>query len=264
MNTFDDKVLRDSIAEADYVLVGIGEEWSVSFDRMLEEKDFQKKYFELKTDEQKENFVPFLQRRYLSDFRNIELEKAYSSLLALLKDKDYFVVSMNKDRYPELAGLEKERMVFPCGGYVKLQCDQGCEDSLCDAESISRTVYEALENNSDMSETLYPVCSRCGERMVFNNIEAAKYMEQGYLVQWDKYMKWLQKTMNRKLCMIELGVSMKYPSVIRWPFEKTAFYNQKSQLFRLNKTLPQCTENIAERSYSLKKDSVDFFANLFV
>ena len=32
-------------------------------------------------------------------------------------------------------------------------------------------------------------CPNCGEKLVFNNIHAEKYKEDGYLKQWDLYMK---------------------------------------------------------------------------
>ena len=48
-------------------------------------------------------------------------------------------------------------------------------------------------------------------------------MEEGYQKQWEKYTKWLQGTLNKKLCILELGVELNLPSIIRWPFEKWHF-----------------------------------------
>ena len=68
-------------------------------------------------------------------------------------------------------------------------------------------------------------------------MEAMKYCEGGYLEQWEAYMKFLQKTINRKLCILELGVSMRFPGVIRNAFEKTAYYNQKAKMFRIHQRM---------------------------
>ena len=100
--------------------------------------------------------------------------------------------------------------------------------------------------------------------MVYNNIKVQNYVEEGYLELWNRYKKWLQGTVNRKLCVLELGVGMKYPSVIRWPFEKIVFFNQKSSFFRVHSKLYQLTEEISERGYKIKEKPIDFLINRFV
>ena len=78
------------------------------------------------------------------------------------------------------------------------------------------------------------------------------------MTQWEKYTKWLQLTLNRKLCVIELGVGMNIPNVIRWPFEKIAFFNKKASFFRINETLYQLTEEIGEKGTSINMNAREF------
>ena len=75
---------------------------------------------------------------------------------------------------------------------------------------------------------------------------------------WEKYLKFLQDTINKDLAVIELEVGFKYPDVIRFPFEKTVFYNQKSCLIRVNSKFSQLTPEISERGYSIKKTPGEF------
>ena len=123
-------------------------------------------------------------------------------------------------------------------------------------------IEQALEDGVGLDSVLEPVCPKCGKKMVLNNIICEKYSEQGYKPQWEKYTKWLQLTLNRKLCILELGVGMNLPNIIRWPFEKVAFYNQKAKFFRINETLFQLTQEIAEKGESIEMNAVDFLANL--
>ena len=67
------------------------------------------------------------------------------------------------------------------------------------------------------------------------------------LIEKDVVERYLQGTINKKVCLLEIGVGMKYPSVIRWPFEKITFYNQKSELFRVHSRLYQISEEIKDR-----------------
>lgn len=80
--------------------------------------------------------------------------------------------------------------------------------------------------------------------------------------QWDLYNKWLSATLNKKLMLIELGEGFLIPNLIRWPFEKVTFINQKSVLYRINGQLPQFPENISERAAAVSESSYDFLQEL--
>lgn len=68
---------------------------------------------------------------------------------------------------------------------------------------------------------------------------------------WQRYMKWLQGILNRKLCILELGAGMEAPQVIRFAFEKITFFNQKAYLYRVHSKLPQLTEELKGRGCSI-------------
>lgn len=78
--------------------------------------------------------------------------------------------------------------------------------------------------------------------------------------QWNGYMNWLSRTLNRKLVILELGEGFLQPTIIRWPFEKTVAINQKASMFRVHKTFYQIADGIRERATAIKADSVEFFA----
>ena len=72
-------------------------------------------------------------------------------------------------------------------------------------------VYDAGVNS-------FFVVAPCGSERSGNVITNENYDESGYLPQWKYYMHWLASTIGKKLCVLELGVGMAYPSVIRMPF----------------------------------------------
>lgn len=94
--------------------------------------------------------------------------------------------------------------------------------------------------------------------MVLNNVYASKYNEEGYLKDWSRYTKWLQGTLNKKLCILELGVNLVFPSIIRWPFEKVGFYNQKATFIRVNETLYHMSEELKDKGISVAQNSIDW------
>ncbi len=75
--------------------------------------------------------------------------------------------------------------------------------------------------------------------------------------QWDLYTKWITATINRSTCILELGVSLAQPNLIRWPFEKMASLNYKSEFIRVNKKLPFLPENLAEKGVAISKSPAE-------
>ncbi len=78
--------------------------------------------------------------------------------------------------------------------------------------------------------------------------------------QWNGYMNWLSRTLNRKLMILELGEGFMQPTIMRWPFERTVMINQKSCMYRLHKTFYQIADEIKERATAVKADSVEFIS----
>ena len=177
----------------------------------------------------------------------------------MLKEKDYFIVSLCMDDYIYKAGFDESRIVTPCGGFQKMQCDQNCCHVLSDIPGESYdAVIQYYRKEIPLEDLHEPVCDQCGSKLRFNQLGVTKYAEEGYLDSWERYTKWLQGTMNRDLCVLELGVGMEYPTVIRFPFEKIVYYNQKSFLYRVHSKLYQIGEEISGRGTGMQADAIEF------
>lgn len=218
------KQMKNSLQEADKVLVGIGTEL-----QLTEDGDVQR-------------------------YRN-----AYENLRKKLAEKDYFVISLCMDDMIYASFSQEENIVCPCGGLMLLQCADACTKEFYPVREMCAEAVSYLEKAQwKQAEDMLPACPKCGKPLTFNNIHAENYLEEGYLEQWGKYKAWLQSTINRRLCIIELGVGMQFPSVIRWAFDKLAYYNQKAEFYRVHSTLYQHTKENGERSYSIKEHGLDF------
>ncbi|MBO5278763.1 MAG: hypothetical protein J6B06_04660 [Lachnospiraceae bacterium] len=169
---------------------------------------------------------------------------AYETIRRLTDGKDYFIVTTNIDGMVERMGFDTERIVSPCGSVYRMQCEE--------QEHGVWNIEEALKGEKAL---LCPVCGKPGKLNIVRN---KPYNESGYLKQWEAYTRWLQKTINRKIFLLELGEDFETPTVIRWPFEKIAFINQKSAFARVNSRLPQISEDVKERAFSVKESSIDF------
>ncbi len=267
--------LQQAVADAQLVLVGIGKEMESPLDR-IEQDPF---YLGLLAQAEaggdqveKENAAAMKQYiccHFLKNHPDEKRKAAYMKLAELLKGKNYFVVSLCMDDLICGSGLDAGRVVTPCGGYQALQCMESNEEGkpLCqtdqellvtDSAVIDQVMRELDACGGNLDRVDFPVCNECGRILGFNQVMTPGYREEGYLPQWQKYMKWLQGTMNRQVCILELGAGMEYPSVMRFPFEKLAFFNQKASFFRVHSRLWQLTEELKEKGVAIAQNPVDF------
>lgn len=257
--------IKERVRDAELVLVGLGEDFQYDWNVLVQDARYQEIECEIGENEEHIWIIPFLQKMILQKVREEKWKTAYASLKNIVKDKNYFIVSLCIDDYIYGAGLDEKRIVTPCGGFRKMQCNKNCSHILSEIPQESfEAVLQYYRKELPLEALEEPKCSVCGEKLRFNQLGVDRYAEEGYLERWSEYTKWLQGTVNKKLCVLELGVGLEYPTVIRFPFEKIIFYNQKAFLYRVHPTLYQLGEEIADKGLGIKENPVDFLIKGFV
>lgn len=264
MNTSNSKFLQQ-LQDADMVLIGIGEEFNQV--KMLRKND---EYNECRAKVENTThawLIPALNMMY--EATNSQISGILQKFADLIAEKNYFVVSVSTSELINQVNWREKRLVMPCGGSSFKQCMNRCTNGLM---PVTEADWKAMRDYKDrlpeapttMEERSIDlgVCPDCGSSLVLNNIYAEKYDENGYLEQWQLYTRWLQGTLNRKLLVLELGVGMQFPSVIRWPFEKVAFFNQKASFWRVNETLYHLSEELKEKGTSISQNAIDWLRDL--
>lgn len=253
MNIKEIDILQE-IQDAEMVLVGLGEEFDDL--KVLKQIPGYSEERNKMVEAGSEWMIPALNNFYEKE--RVEVFEALSKFAELIASKNYFVVSVSTNDMIRKVPWKEDRLVMPCGGSVLKQCLNGCETELVEVTDDDRSAMEAcIGKDIDVPKDL-GLCPQCKSPMVLNNIYTEKYDENGYLDMWKIYTKWLQGTLNRKLLILELGVGMQCPTVIRWPFEKVAFYNQKATFCRVNESLYQLTEEIKEKGVSISQNAIDW------
>lgn len=250
-------LLKEKIADAEVVLIGIGEEFNERFDNISDHSQLLEGLSKVDENEELSWLVPFFEKIYLDEQQDSDILHAYRNLYELVKDKNYYIVTTCIDGLIEKVGFKEDKIVEPCGNYNKMQCSAKCSTKLHDSKDYVDHIKEALTKKK-LDGLQRPVCPDCGKPLTFNNIVCENYVEEGYLPQWQKYTKWLTLTLNHRLCVLELGVGMNLPNIIRWPFEKVAFYNQKASFFRINESLYQITEDMGDKGIGIEGNACDF------
>ena len=176
---------------------------------------------------------------HLTDPSQADLKAAYEALYDLIKEKDYYIVTTLTDGAVYEMPFDKNRIVAPCGNIHWRQCSKAC----------TKDIWEEGEVPDD-------ICPHCKAPLTGNTLKAETYIEEGYLPRWKDYMKWQTGTINRSLVILELGEGFSTPTVMRWPFEKIIYFNQKSKLYRINENFYQLPKEAEERGVSVHENSV--------
>lgn len=185
--------------------------------------------------------------------RNGDIIGVYNTLYEMLKYKNFFIVTMATDAVIYDSGFGRNdgflppahQIAAPCGNETWQQCGVSCTKDIWEPEEIAGGR-----------------CPHCGAALIGNTIAAKRYIEEGYLPQWNRYLQWLSSTVGKPMLLLELGVGSSLPTVIRHPFEKTVIFNQKARLIRIGDKNSHISDDLAERCDSIQGDSVEFVRNL--
>ncbi len=265
-NMMDREKILEEIQAAEMVLVGLGEDFNGA--RQLSQRQEYQRGKELLKEAGFQWLFPAWTHYCDGKFGDEKPKAALEKLAGLLKEKNYFVVSVSTN--PQLTEIpwKQGRLVMPCGNILTKQCVMGEHGEL---EALTDEDYAALKEIFDaLLRGEFPQngisglgkCRQCGRDMILNTIYAESYNETGYVEEWQTYTKWLQGTLNRRLLVLELGVGMQFPSVIRWPFEKVAYFNNKASFVRVNERLYQLTAELASKGVGIAQNAIEWINQL--
>ena len=275
------ETLQAALDEAEMILVGLGEEWE---EKRLFKDDAAFQAGRQYLDENDLTWLIPAWNDYCLTRVDSKAAEALDNLRRFLGEKNYFVISTSASRLIAATPWHEGRLVMPCGTSDKKQCGSDYEKKVmpltdeeqkklfCLMEELWKLSEEGKDPDQqaqaggidlrDQANRILGTCDICGRDYRLNTVYTDDYREEGYLTQWNLYTKWLQGTLNRKLLILELGVGLQFSTIIRFPFEKIAFYNQKCRFYRINEKLYQLTPELREKGISVSKNVVDCFAAL--
>ena len=281
----DIKLLKEKIEEADAIVIGAGAGISTSAGFIYNGETFKKYMFDFIkeygiTDFYSGGFFPFPTKEIMWAFwsRNIyvnryldALKDTYKKLLNIVKDKDYFVITTNVDHQFQKAEFDKKRLFYTQGDYGLFQSVNKNNKKTYDNEEIVYKMLEAqgfvknekgiydIPNNSNINMSipteLIPKCPDDGTNMTLNLRADDNFVEdEGWVEASIRYSDFVNKRKNQKLLLLELGVGMNTPVIIKYPFWKMVLENDRATYACINYNEAFCPDEILDRSIIINED----------
>lgn len=260
--------LREALARAEAVVIGAGAGLSASAGFVYDGERFQKYFsdFEEKYgfhDMYSGGFYPYSSleehwaywSRYIYINRYMDAPKpVYDTLLGLVKDKDYFVITTNVDHCFQKAGFDKKRLFYTQGDYGLFQCSEPCCQETFENEEIIRSMAEQQSGMRIPSELL-PVCPRCGKPLTMNLRSDQTFVEdEGWHKAAERYQLFIRRHQKLRVLYLELGVGYNTPGIIKYPFWQMTAENGEAVYGCVNAGEAYAPEEIRGRSICINGD----------
>lgn len=268
--SFSDNIKRlgRELQTADAIVIGAGAGLSTSagltyngerFERYF--SDFHKKYGI--TDMYSGGFYPYdtpeeywawWSRQIFVNRYDVPVGKPYSDLLALVKNKNYFVLTTNVDHQFQLAGFDKKRLFYTQGDYGLWQCSKTCHDKTYDNEEAVRAMIEQ-QKDMKIPTKLIPKCPVCGAPMTMNlRCDNSFVQDKGWYAAANRYKNFIRRHKNSHILFLELGVGMNTPAIIKYPFWQMTAQNPNAVYACVNLRESYCPTEIIHQSICIDGD----------
>ena len=263
--------LREELKTADAIVIGAGAGLSTAAGLTYSGERFEKVFFDFIerfgiADMYSGGFYPFPDSetrwawwaRHIYFNRYIDPPKpVYTDLLALVKDKDYFVITTNVDHQFLRAGFDKSRLFYTQGDYGLFQDAQGRGGRTWDNEDWTMLAMEAQgfvrdengvfqvpedrELSMRLPHDLIPTDPKTGRAAAMNLRADDTFVEDaGWHAASANYAAFLKAHEGQHVLFLELGVGGNTPVIIKYPFWAMTAENSRAVYACLNRSEAVC------------------------
>ena len=202
----------------------------------------------------------------------------YGKLLALVQDKDYFVITTNVDHQFQRAGFDKKRLFYTQGDYGLFQSmNPTIKKTYDNAEWVMQAmeaqgfkkdsdgIYQISQSGISMRipTALIPKCPDDGSDVTMNLRADDLFVEdEGWHRASAAYADFIHRHENLHTLYFEIGVGANTPVIIKYPFWAMTRANPKAKYACLNYNEAFCPHQIENQSICIDGDADTILASL--
>ena len=182
-------------------------------------------------------------------------------------DTSYYIFTTNVDHQFQLAGFPDNKILSPQGDLSYFQCSLPCTHDIYDGYEYVKNILEHIDRNTMKARKEdIPRCPKCGRRMIPNVRCDNRFVEEPHILNYKLYNRFLSNYLKdgKKILLLEIGVGLSTPSIIRFPFENLVKKNENVTLVRINNKLTELPREPAMngRAFSITDDATDVISRL--
>ena len=281
--------LKNALRCADCILIGAGAGLSAAAGYDYEGARFLKYFSDFHTrfgieDIYSGGFYPFPSREmfwawwsrsiWINRYAPMPASDVYPNLLRLVEGRDYFVLTTNVDHAFQRAGFDKVRLFYTQGDFGLFQSSRPAGASAGKTYDNKESVRAMLtaqgfafsedgtlllpENGAPamtIPSDLIPYCPDDGMEMTTNLRADASFVEDaGWHAAAARYTDYLTHTEGRRTLLLELGVGMNTPGIIKYPFWRMTAERADVTFATVNLGMGYVPPEIAPRSMIINGD----------
>ncbi len=284
--------LKKEIEYADAILIGAGAGLSTAAGLTYSGERFEKYFGDFAarfgiSDIYSGGFYPFPDdetrwawwARHIYYNRYVDTPKSvYQKLLALMQDKDYFVITTNVDHQFQRAGFDKKCLFYTQGDYGLFQSTNPANRKTYDNEEWvmqamraqgfirdSDGVFQIPQDGVSMKipAALIPKCPDDGSDMTMNLRADDSFVEdEGWHNASATYADFIRRHENLHTLYLEIGVGANTPVIIKYPFWAMTAENPEAIYACLNYDEAFCPKEIEGQSICIDGDARDLLESL--
>ena len=260
--------LKNEIENADAIVIGAGAGMSASAGFRYDGERFEKHFADFRkrygfSDMYSGGFYPYntleeywawWSKHIFINRYDVPIGKPYTSLLDIVKDKNYFVLTTNVDHQFQLAGFDKSQLFYTQGDYGLWQCSKPCHDKTYDNEETVRRMV-AEQKDLKIPSKLIPRCPVCGAPMTMNlRCDNTFVQDKGWYAAANRSEDFIRRHKDTHILFLELGVGANTPVIIKYPFWKMTAQNSQAVYACINYGEAVAPKEIVKQSICINED----------
>ena len=268
--------LRHELEAADAVLIGAGAGLSASAGLAYSGERFERHFSDFRqtygiTDTYSGGFYPYdtVEEYWAWWSRHIFWNRyvdaplpVYQELLALIQDREYFVLTTNVDHQFQRFGFDKKRLFYTQGDYGLWQCSRACHNKTYDNEAAVRQML-LHQTAMKIPSELIPHCPVCGAPMTMNlRCDDTFVQDEGWYAAQSRYSDFVRRHRRGRVLNLELGVGDNTPGIIKYPFWRMTCDNPDACYVCINSGQAYAPERMKGRSVCLDMDIGNVLSDL--
>lgn len=192
--------------------------------------------------------------------QNEEVYQPYLDLKAILKDKDYEIITTNQDTQFVKAFPEKNVAVLQ-GDWDYFQCSKKCNLEVTPSKDIVSDLHQKIDGIY-LDEKYIPKCEKCGEELA-PWVRGEHFLEgMHFHLQYILYRNAIRKSEGKKSVFIDLGSGLMTPMFIKEPFMNLTLRNPKATYVTINPRDAIVDEQIKNQSIAISEDIAKVLSDL--